>query len=139
MNRNLSSNRARTLASLGICGLAVIGAAIVGIDDNPPGLVLAYVAALFFIIAFVHSWRSKRQFGMLAIASLLGFVVFAFIHNVFEVIASNMTAGLLKTGLEGVQVAGFILAVLISPAAFFVGLIGVLVVYIYKLFQKRQT
>jgi len=136
MNRNPFSNRAKTMISLGICGLAIIGAVIVGVDDNPPGLALAYVAAACFIFAFVHSWRSARKFGLLALASLVGFLIFVFIHNVFEVSAYPISPGLVKSVVEGISVAAFLLAVLISPAGFAVGLMGMVVLLIKELFQR---
>ncbi len=139
MNRNPSSNRAKTLISLGICGLAIIGAAILGVDDNPPGLTLAYVAAACFVFAFVHSWRSVRKFGLLALASLVGFLIFALIHNIFEGFVFPITTGLVKSVVEGISVAAFLLAVLISPAGFAVGLMGMVGLLIRKQFQRKRT
>ncbi len=136
MNRNPFSNRAKTLISLGICGLALIGATILGVDDNPPGLALAYVAAACFVFAFVHSWRSARKFGLLALASLVGFLFFALIHNIFEGFVFPIATGLVKSVVEGISVAAFLLAVLISPAGFAVGLMGMVGLLIRKLFQR---
>lgn len=126
------------LVSLGICGLAVIGAAILGVDDNPPGIALAYLAAICFIIAFVHSWRSVSQFGVLALVSVLGFVIFALLHNLLEGSASNLTrSSWLKPVLEGAAAVAFLIAVLITPAAVVVGLIGAAILYVRKQFPKK--
>src|SRR5512143_2514822 len=82
-------NRIRTLILLVVCGLSAIAAAIIGIDDNLPGILLAFLAAAALILAFVHPWRTSRQFRRLLYASALGFVVSSVLHNVFEGIASN--------------------------------------------------
>jgi uncharacterized membrane protein YccC len=47
-------NRIKTFILLAICGLLAIAAAAVGIDDNPPGILLAFLAATAFVLAFVH-------------------------------------------------------------------------------------
>jgi hypothetical protein len=51
-----SRNRIKTLILLAICGLSAIAAAAVGTDDNPPGILLAYLAATAFVLALVHPW-----------------------------------------------------------------------------------
>ena len=61
-------NRIKTLILLVICGLLAIAAAAVGIDDNLPGILLAYLAATAFVLAFVHPWRSARKFMFLLLA-----------------------------------------------------------------------
>lgn len=138
MNRNPSHNRTRTLGSLGICVLALIGAAILGVDDNPPGLAFTYLAAISFVIAFAHSWRSIRQFGVLVLVSVLGFVIFALLHNLLEGSASNLTgSSWLKPVLEGASVVAFLIAVLITPAAVAVGLIGAAILLVRKQFSKK--
>src|SRR4030067_1330789 len=118
-------NRIKTLTLVVMCGLSAIAAAAVGIDDNPPGILLAFLAATAFVLAFVHPWRTARQFRFLLYASVLGFALFAILNNVFAAVAHNSaTAGALQNLLQGLAVAGFFLATLICPAAFIVGAVG---------------
>lgn len=70
-----SQNKIRTQILLAVCGLLAIAAAAVGIDDNPPGVLPAYLAALAFVRAFVHPWRTAGQFRRLVYASVLGAVL----------------------------------------------------------------
>src|SRR3972149_7949573 len=108
-------NRIKTLILLVICGLSAIAAAAVGIDDNPPGILLAFLSATAFVLAFVHPWRASRQFGRLLYASALGFVVFGLLHNVFEAIASNLGgSGLVHDLLNDAAAALFLIPTLLS-------------------------
>ena len=114
-----------------ICGLLAIAAAVVGIDDNPPGILLAYLAATAFVLAFVHPWRTARKFVYLLLASVLGLVLFIILNNVFAAVAHNpTTAGALQILLQGLAVAAFFLATLICPAAFIVGAVGSVAMFI---------
>jgi hypothetical protein len=116
---------------LAICCASAIAAIVVGISDNPPGIVLAFGAAAAFILAFVHPWRTARQFRRLLYASLVGLVIFVILHNVFEAVASKAaSAGALASLLQGLGVAAFLLAVLICPPAILVGVVGLVVVFI---------
>jgi hypothetical protein len=107
---------------------AAIAAALVGITDNPPGIVLALAAALALVLAFVHPWRTPRQFGRLLLASVLGFVLFVVLHNVFEALAGMVEdIAVLHGLLEGLGGAAFILATLICPPAFLVSVVALVV------------
>ncbi len=131
-------NRIRTFILLVICGYSAIAAATVSIDDNPPGILLAFLAATAFVLAFVHPWRTARQFRLLLYASVLGFALFAIVNNVFAAVAHNSaTAGALQTLLQGLAVAAFFLATLICPAAFIVGAIGSVAMFIRS--RRRPT
>ena len=124
-------NRRCTAVCLGIAGLLAIAAGIVGISDNPPGILLAYAAATALVLAFVHPWRSSRKYRYLLYASVLSFVVLAALHNVFEVVAGGMAGpGFVVAVLQGIQVAAFLIAVLICPPAIVVGAVGAVVMWI---------
>ena len=131
-------NRIRTLILLAICGLSAIAAAVVGIDDNPPGILLAFLAATAFVLAFVHPWRTSRQFRRLLYASALGFVVFGLLHIVFEAIASNGGgSGLVQDLLNGAGAVLFLIAVLVCPPGMLVGAVGAVVMSIGN--RRRST
>ncbi|HOC42499.1 MAG TPA: hypothetical protein PKJ99_05695 [Thermoanaerobaculales bacterium] len=126
-----SHNRTVTALLLVIAGALAAAAALVGISDNLPGILLLYAAAFALVLAFVHPWRASRKFRYLFYASALGFVVFAVAHNVLEVVAGRMGGpGLVVAALQGIQVAAFLIALLICPAAFIIGLAGGVVMWI---------
>ena len=131
-------NRIRTLIFLVISGLSAIAAAAVGIDDNPPGILLAFLAAIAFVLAFVHPWRTSRQFRRLLYASVLGFVVSVLFHNVFEAIASNLgSSGLVHDLFNGAGAVLFLIATLVCPSGLLVGAVGALIMFIRN--RRRAT
>lgn len=131
-------NRVRTLILLSICGLSAIAATIVGIDDNLPGILLAFLAAFAFVFAFVHPWRTARQFRFLLITSALGIVLFVILNNVFAFLAHNsVSPGVLQCMLQSLAVVAFLLAAMIFPAAFIVGAAGWIVMFMRS--RRRPT
>ena len=106
------------------CILA-FAASVIGISDNPPGIALAFLSTIALVVAFVHPWRTSKQFRYLIYASGLGFVLFAVLHNVFEAIASKVGETSLAYGLlNGAGVTSFLIATLVCPSGLLVGAIG---------------
>lgn len=131
-------NRTRTFILLAICCALAASALAVGISDNPPGIALAFGAATALVLAFVHPWRTAKQFGLFLIASILGFVVFAILHNVFHGVAGEVeSARTLQILLQGLGVAAFFIALLICPPAVLVGAIGWVAMFIRN--RRRRT
>lgn len=121
-------NRYRTFILFAICGLLAFAATNVGISDNPPGLLLAFLSASALIIAFVHPWRASKHFLRLIYASGLGFIVFAVLYNVFVGLASEVgVSGLWHDLLNGAGVVFFLVAILLCPPGLLVGAIGAIV------------
>jgi len=115
----------RTLVLLVGCCLLAVAAAGVGISDNPPGILLAFLAATAFVLAFVHPWKASKQFTRLLAWSALGIIAFAVLHNVFEAIASNLGGrGVLYGVLNGIGGALFLFALIVCPMGLLVGAIG---------------
>ncbi len=102
----------RTLLFLAMCGALAAAAGVVGIDDDLPGLSLAWLSAVALVLAFVHPWRTSKRFLLLAGVSALGFVVFAVLSAVME------NAAVFGGGVF------FLLALFLCPAGFVVGIIG---------------
>ena len=124
-------NRKVTVVFLAIAAALAAAAGLVGISDNPPGILLAYGAAAALVLAFVHPWRTSRQFRYLLYGSFLGFLVFAVAHNLFEVVAGKMGGpGFVVAVLQGIQVAAFLIAVLVCPPALVIGAVGAVVMAI---------
>lgn len=128
--------RRRTFALLAVAGLLAVLSGLVGIADNPPGLLLAFGSAALFVAALVHHWRTARQFRFLAYAGGLGFGFFAILHNVFEALAAaSGRVAVLPGVLEGLGVLAFIVAILVCPPALVVGIVGALVVWVRARFR----
>ena len=119
-------NRTRTFILLAVCGLLAIAAAAVGIDDNPPGILLAFLAATAFVLAFVHPWRTAKKFVLLLLASVLGFVLYIALNIVLDTAAQDpATVGALQDLLQSpVAAALSVIIAILCPAAFIVGAVG---------------
>jgi hypothetical protein len=131
-------NRTKTFILLAVCGLLAIAAAAVGIDDNLPGVLLAFLAATAFVIAFVHPWRTARNFLFLLPASLFGFILFVILNIIFDSVTQDPAAsGALQNLIlsPAIDALNLIIA-MICPAAFIVGAVGSVVVFIRS---RRQT
>ena len=121
-------NRNRTFLLFAVCGVLAVAAVTIGIDDNPPGVLLAFLSAVAFVLAFVHPWRASKQFRYLIYASLLGFVVCALLHNILDFVASKSGSSGLVPGLLDIMSATFFLvATLLCPPALLVGVVGAVV------------
>ena len=125
-------NRTRTFILLAVCGLLAIAAAAVGIDDNLPGVLLAFLAAIAFVLAFAHPWRTAKKFLLLLLASVLGFVLYIALNIVLDTaVQDSATAGALRDLLQSpvVEALSVIIAIL-CPAAFIVGAVGSVAMFI---------
>jgi hypothetical protein len=105
--------------SLSIVSVAV--ALIIGIDDNPPGILLCFIGSILFILAFTYSWKRAKTFILLAVFSLLGLVISAILHNVFEAVGGEGTFP------GAIGVVFFLIAIFICPAGLLVGIVGSIV------------
>jgi uncharacterized membrane protein (UPF0136 family) len=119
-------NRNKSIILLVICGLLAIAAAAVGIDDNPPGILLAFLSAIAFVLAFVHPWRAAKKFMFLLLASVLGFVLYIILNIILDTAAQNPAAvdGLQDLLQSPVTEAISVIIAMICAAAFIVGAVG---------------
>ena len=127
-----------TFILLAICGLLATAASVVGIDDNLPGILLAFLAAIAFVLAFVHPWRTARKFMFLLLASILGFVLFVILNIISDSVTHNpATSGALRDLIQSpaIDALNMIIA-MISPAAFIVAAVGSVAMLIRN---RRQT
>lgn len=132
------SNRTKTFTLLAICGLLAIASVVAGIDDNPPGILLAFLAAIAFVLAFVHPWRSARKFLFLLLASVLGIFLFVIMSIISDSVTQNpATSGALKDLIQSpVMDALNVIIVMVCPAAFIVGAVGSVAMFIRN---RRQA
>lgn len=131
-------NRKISLILLAICGLLAIAATVAGIDDNLPGILLAFLAATAFVLAFVHPWRIARKFMFLLLVSVLGFVLFVILNIIFDSVTQDpASSGVLQDLMRSpaIDALNMIFAV-ICPAAFIVGAVGSVAMFIRR---RSQT
>jgi hypothetical protein len=120
-----------TVAFVAMAGAAAATAAMVGVSDHPPGIALAFLAALAAVLAVTHGWRSPQPFVRLVLAALIGFGLLVVLHNVLEPGAGSVREGMLAALMQALAVGAFMLAVLIAPAAFLVGVVGTAITTIW--------
>lgn len=124
--------RVITIILLAICVLAGIGAALMGIDDNPPGFLTAYLAAIAFILAFAHAWRTPRKFLILLLASLLGIILFVVLNIVVDSLVQDPSSSVKLVALiqsPAFEIIGLLIA-LICPVGIIIGAVGWIVMLI---------
>jgi len=119
-------NRNKLFILLAICGLLAIAAAAVGIDDNPLGILLAFLSATAFVLAFVHPWRTAKKYMFLFLASILGFILFTILSITLDTAVQNpATTSALQDFLNGPVVNALnVIIIMICAAAFIVGAVG---------------
>lgn len=118
------ANRRRSVLLLIVAFVAAAAAVFVGIDDNLPGIALAFLAAAALLLSFAHPWRRSIQFRYLFYASALGFLVFGLLHSALEALAHSVTGGTLTSVLGVVSVVAFLVAALLCPTGLLVGGVG---------------
>ncbi len=124
----------RRLIYLG-CAVILLGAAaVVGIADNPPGLLLALASSICVVLALTTGWQHPRKHFYLFAGSALAFAVTAILHNVFEAAASVAGAPWLKAAGEAIGAAFFLIAIFLCPAGMLVGAVG----GIASMFRRKQ-
>jgi hypothetical protein len=124
-------NRRITLLLSASAGALVLAGLLVGVSDNPPGILLMALASVAVMLAAVHPWRAPKPFVMLCLASILGFAVLVVLHNLLDGVAGLMSDGnVVRLVVQGVGVAAFLVAILVLPAAVLVGAGGALVMFI---------
>jgi hypothetical protein len=131
-------NKNKTVILIVVCGLLTIVSVVIGIDDNPPGLLLAFLAAAAFVLAFVHPWRTVRKFMYLLLASVVGFVLFVILSITLDSVTQNpTTSSVIKNLIESPTVNVInIIIIMLCAAALVVGAIGAVVMFIRS---RRQT
>ena len=125
-------NRIKTLVLLVVCGLSAIASVVVGIDDNLPGVLLALLGAIAFVLAFAHPWRITRKFMFLLLASVLGFVLFIILSIISDSIAQNPgTSSALQNLIQSPAYDALnLIFAMVCPAAFIVGAVGSVAMFI---------
>jgi hypothetical protein len=123
-------NRQRTYLLLALCAALALVSGIIGISDNPPGLLCAFLSAVAFFLAFAHPWKTTIQFRRLFRLAGLSFIVSVALHIVFDLLAARAGhPGLLRGLFNGAAAVFFIVALLLCPPALFVGSVGGVIMF----------
>ena len=113
--------------------LFIVIGSVIGIADNPPGIIVLFIGIILLFFAFIHFWRSSKPYLILLVVSLAGGIVFAILHNLFDVLAGNWSEiALIPQILEGLATGSFLIAVLLCPVGIFVGFFGAILTYFLK-------
>ncbi len=134
MKRLVESYRRRTKRQMTLIILvksviAFILAGLVGIADNPPGILLFYLGTVLLVLAWVHAWRERKKFKWLAIGSLIGIPVFIVLYNLLYGLALMAEDYLvIAKALELLSALSFIFALMICPVGFVIGLVGIAII-----------
>jgi hypothetical protein len=128
-----NAGRTVTLVLIGVGCAALAAALILGVNDNPPGLTLVYVAVAAWILAFALRWRRARSFLILLGASLLAFPISVFLHNAFYALAELASArAILSQVLGWLDVLFFLVGVFVCPAGALIGAVGSIVMAFWQ-------
>ena len=131
-------NRKITLFLLIFGSLFVAVGSIIGIADNPPGIIVMFVGIILLFFAFIHFWRKEKSFLILIGVSLFGGFVFAVLHNFLDALVEKSEGVfLVPQFLEALSAGSFLIAVLICPVGIFVGFFGALLTYFLKRNPKQ--
>ncbi len=132
----MKSNRRLTFTFLGIGCILFIIALVIGIAENPPGIVLFYIAVFAWMLAFVHGWRETKKFSFLMVSSIIGVPVFILLHNAFYAL-NQLSADItvLNQPLEFLHALSFLIAIIICPVGISIGIVGTIAVY----FKNRKS
>jgi len=110
-----------------------IGANIVGISDNLPGILLLFASVASILFALVYHWKTIRNYSILLIASTIGFPIMALLHNLFYAFAEAIRdLAFLKVIFHVIEVASFLIAIIICPVGILTGIIGIITLTIKK-------
>jgi hypothetical protein len=120
-------NRTVSVLLLVACGLLAVAAATLGIIDNLPGIVLAFLSIAAFVTVLVHPWRSPRRFWILAGGSLAAFAVLVLLCALFVILAKKCGPGGVLFGVLDALSGVCMVAAGVCPSPFMVGVVGGLV------------
>lgn len=131
--KGTKSSRKVTFILLAIFCASMIAVFFTGLSGNWLELLLCYLAATALILAFVHTWRRVKYFLILLGASLVGFPLFAVLHNVFYGLEQMAADIIVLSHLLGfLDVGFFLVAIIVCPAGFLIGVVGSVLMYLKK-------
>ena len=105
--------------------LTCAAALMIGVSDNPPGIILLYSGFTCLAGAWVWNWPSPREFWILLVTSLAAFPVGVVLHNLFYALGTLVEGSLILSGLLGfLEALFFLVAVMAVGPTALVALVG---------------
>ncbi len=105
--------------------LTSAAALLIGVSDNPPGIVLLYIGLTCLAGAWVWNWPSPREFWILLLVSLAAFPVGVVLHNLFYALGTLVEGSMILAGiLEFLEGLFFMVAVMAVGPTVLVALVG---------------
>lgn len=101
-------------------------------------LITALLGLIFLILGIWLVFLAKKEKGKLKFfliltgISTIGPLIFSILHNVFYGLEMVVNVSILKSIFEGLHVASFFIALVVSPITFLIGVIGSIVIFIKK-------
>ncbi len=81
--------------------LSSVIALLIGVSDNPPGIVILYIGLTCLAGAWVWNWPSPREFWILLLLSLAAFPVGVVMHNLIYALGTLAEGSRILTGVLG--------------------------------------
>lgn len=129
----LIKSRKETVALLAVFLALLIAALLVGFKDSVTGIVLSYLATIVLVFLLTFNWHEVKKFLILLGASIAGFLVFIWLHNVLDAMGVTTGDGTILSSLLGfVRVVFFYIIVFICPVCWVVGAAGSVMVFIRR-------
>jgi len=111
------------LLGLGL-GLGIV-AVILGVSDNPPGIILLFISLICLAGAWVWNLPAPKDYWLILLISLAAFPIGVILHNLFYGLATLVSAIPLLLGvMEFLHVFFFLVAVVAVGPTALVALIG---------------
>jgi len=112
---------------------------VIGLYLGDNGVVPIFVGTTIVFLGYVHRWRKPLPFAILAGVSLVSFPVGVLLHNVFYGLGElSINVFILHWFFEFLHVIFFLLAIPISPTGLIVGIIGLIVTFIFHRYQLNK-
>jgi len=129
-------NRKTTVILFSVSIVFIFFALIIGIDDNPPGILLIYLGSFALILTFIHHWRESKKFLILFVLSIFGAIIFGILHNLFDGL-QIMTGEIIVLSqiLVFLSVTSFLIALIVCPSGMLIGAFGSIAFY----FKNRKS
>lgn len=111
------------LLAAGLAGS--VFAFVLGVSDNPPGILLLYVGLTCLAGAWIWNWSAPRDYWILLLISLMAFPLGVILHNLLYALAT-LAGGIRILGaiLEFLQVFFFLVALMAAGPTALAALVG---------------
>jgi MFS family permease len=118
----------------------LLTAIFVGLD-NPTGIILGWLAVTVLVVAMVREWRKPGYFFILFLVSFLGAILLAGIYMEVAHPLAQWMGGVNVGDSTGWRVFHVIVSNIIllgAPVGIFIGLMGFIIMSIWKIYEWRQ-